>query len=161
MSAEAFRELTDYFSTSDRPVMICMLGDHAPSFISSIPSSTDMSDEKREIAACSVPYVIWANFEMHTDYEPADYASMVDLAPIILKSAGLPLTAYYQTILDLHQSIPVRTAQGTFMKEDGTIEKIDPNREACQQMMQYYYLEYNALNGGKEYQERLFKLKEK
>ena len=161
MSAEAFRELTDYFSTSDRPVIICMLGDHAPSFISSIPSSTGMSDENREIAVRSVPYVIWANFEMHTDCGPADYASMVDLAPIILKSAGLPLTAYYQTILDLHKDIPVRTSQGTFMKEDGAIENIDPNREDCQKMMQYYYLEYNALNGGKEYQEQFFKLKEK
>lgn len=47
------------------------------------------------------------------------------------------------------------------MKEDGAIEKIDPNCEDCQKMMQYYYLEYNALNGGKEYQEQFFKLKEK
>ena len=31
LSAKAFRELTEYFTTVDRDVIICMVGDHAPS----------------------------------------------------------------------------------------------------------------------------------
>lgn len=93
MSAEAIHSLVDYFSESDRQVILCMLGDHAPSFIADLPAKENLTEKQREIAARSVPYMLWANFDMATDYY-REYIGMVDVAPIIMKNAGLPLTVY-------------------------------------------------------------------
>ncbi len=80
LSAQAFKELTDYYKNSDRHVVICMVGDHAPSFISQLPANRDMSFIEAELWKRAVPFVIWSNFEY--DYEEKTiYCSMTDLVP--------------------------------------------------------------------------------
>lgn len=155
MSAEAFAELTDYFSRVDRHVIICMVGDHAPPFINSLPANREMSFEETEIAKRAVPYVIWANYEVEFP-EYTEYASMIDLVPMVLKTAGMPLTAYYQYILDMHNAVPVRTSTGIYMDRDGTIGIYEENSPYYDMMTQYYYMEYNALKAGSEYRKDLF-----
>lgn len=157
MSSEAFRSLIEYLKKSERPVIVCMVGDHAPSFINELPAKKEMSEEQSKIAARSVPYVIWSNFDMSIN-NYSDYVSMVDLMPMIINAAGLPLSSYYKTILDLHEDIPVRTSYGTYMKKDGTIETLTSDNNNSQKIMEYYYLEYNELEGGSDYQEKYFNI---
>ena len=155
MSAEAIGALTDRLAKSDRPTIVCMVGDHAPSFIQELTPKAGMTSDEMEIVARSVPYMIWANFVPETSCY-TDYVSMVDIGPMVLKMAGLPLSTYYQTILQLHEDVPVRTSYGTYMDKQGKIEGLSDSSSAYSAIMQYYYLEYNGLHGGNDFQKSLF-----
>lgn len=153
-SAEAFRDLTDYFKDSKRDVIICMVGDHAPAFISELPNDTEGPIDDESLNKSTVPYVIWSNFNAKmTSY--ADYATMTDLVPMTLKAAGLPLSAYYKTVLDLHEELPIRTKTGKYYDRDfksGEFESTTDN----QLLSDYYYMEYNSLHAGDDYIDELY-----
>ncbi len=155
LSCEAFRDLTEYYRDSERKVVICMVGDHAPSFISSLAARKDPLIADDSICKRLVPYVIWTNFETDADFY-TDYASMVDLVPMALRTAGVPLSAYYQEILELHELYPVRTSDGLYVDREGTVSVYDLNDSKCRKIRDYYYLEYNSLQGGETYREAVF-----
>lgn len=155
LSAEAFRELTDYYSECDRDVIICMVGDHAPSFITSLPGREGRTAEMESIIQRSVPYVIWSNFD--ADFEMyTEYASMVDLVPMVLKASGMPLSSFYQNILNLHEILPVRTSEGLYMDQSMQLGQYNSESEYYDLLNQYYYMEYNSLLEDEEYQKQLF-----
>ena len=158
MGADAFVELTEYYARSERPAVICMVGDHAPSFISWLPAKQDFSPEELKFVQRLVPYVIWTNFD--TEFPTyTEYASMVDLVPMVLQTAGMPLTQYYQYILDLHEVVPLRLSNGLYRDREGTIGEYGSGDGMYDDMLrQYYYMEYNALKAGSEYREELFEV---
>lgn len=154
MSAEAFRELTEHYAASDRPTIICMLGDHAPSFLTKLPADPGRSEEENEIAKRTVPYVVWSNFGLEL-LEGTDYATTVDLLPMIFRAAGLPTSVFQDQILSVHDQIPVRTLNGFYRNWDGEIGKVEGSAyEAL--MRTYYELEYNALARGSDYRRELY-----
>lgn len=142
-SDEAFAELIAYFEGCGRPVILCMVGDHAPAFLSSLPARPGMSGEEREIVGRSVPFVIWANFPIEGG--DAGTVSLVDLVPMTLQAAGLPLTDYYQTILDLQQQVPVRTSYGAWQDANGRFGSFAPGTDHEEPLLRYYSMEYNNL----------------
>ena len=158
-SVDAFSVLTEYFSQVDRNVIVCMVGDHAPSFISDLPAMTDITDEEAQIVKRLTPYIIWANYDVEL---PAytEYVSMVDLVPMVLKTAGLPLTVYYQYILGMHEELPVRLYNGLYMDRAGNIGTYEESSPYYDMMTQYYYMEYNALEAGNDYRKDLFEWNE-
>lgn len=155
MSAEAVRNLTDYFSQVDRPVILCMVGDHAPTFITQLEAKREMNDAEREIAQRTVPFMLWSNcgtlFAQDTEY-----VSMTDLVPLLLSSAGMPLTPYYQEILNLRELLPVRTANGFYMDLRGNTGAYDKDSPYYDVLSQYYYMEYNGISCGDDYIGKLF-----
>ena len=152
--ASAFRDLTAYFSRSDRPVLICMTGDHAPSFISGMPAKDSMSPMEEAIAKRVVPYVMWSNFG--ADFSDCtEFTSMTDLMPLAVQAAGLPLSSYFQTILDLHRSLPVRNLCGN-MDSSGNLCTIDESSAYRAQIDAYEYLGYYALTAGPNYRKNFF-----
>lgn len=154
MSSEAFRGLTEQFAESDRPTVICMLGDHAPSFITELTPDPSFSQDEKQIRLRMVPYVIWANFDL-TELEETEYATAVDLMPMLYRAAGLPTTAYQDYILELHAQVPIRTTVDVYQDADGVVGRIQGSR--YQQTVQLYYdLEYNALSRGGSYRRELF-----
>ena len=153
-SAEAFRDLTDYFKDSKRDVIICMVGDHAPAFIAELPNDAESPIDDESINKCTVPYVIWSNFDAKmTSY--ADYATMTDLVPMTLKAAGLPLSAYYKTILDLHEELPIRTKTGKYYDRDFKSGVFGGDTDN-QFLSDYYNMEYNSLHAGEDYIDELY-----
>ncbi len=154
MSAEAFSDLTKRFADSDRPVVICMLGDHLPSFIGELADRLPEDEAEKEIAERTVPYVIWANYGIEAPEYP-DYATSTDLVPMTLKAAGLPLSAYYRKILDVRELFPARTIHGFCRTKDGKYGRTaeDPNYG---ELISLYELEYNGLAGGSDCREELF-----
>ena len=120
-SAKAFRELTEYYADVDRPVIICMVGDHAPSFIGKIKND-DLTEEEASILSKAVPYVIWSNYKIDTAcIAYKDYATEYELTAMLLKMAGMPMTPYQKQILDLHEEVPVVTSDGMCMDREGRI----------------------------------------
>ena len=104
LSDQAFVDLCDYFRTVDRKVIVCMLGDHSPSFVEDI--TTKELGDRKEIAQATVPLVIWANFDLELTGELPE-RSVTAVAPLLVSLAGARNSPYFQYILNLSQSCPV------------------------------------------------------
>ncbi len=156
-SINAFVDLIEYFENSNRKVVVMMLGDHAPAFLSDIPSNRELTAGQQDIAKRSIPYYIWSNRQIDDAVLPT-YASMVDLVPLMLKSAGMPLTGYYKTIVELNQKVPIRTSTGLYMGADGEIASNVPGTPYYDIIQNYYYLEYNNLTRSDDYRPKWFEL---
>lgn len=155
LSSKAFRELTEYFRKCGRDVVICMVDDHAPSFISELSLNNSGTIESSDISKHMVPYVIWSNFNIDTSFY-TEYATMTDLVPMTLKAANIPLSEFYKTVLELHEAVPIRTKERTYIDREyniGVYGEEDVYRELLDR---YYYMEYNSLLSDKEYQKELF-----
>lgn len=154
-SAKAFKELTDYYADADRPVIICMAGDHAPSFVSKLQNDS-LTEEEISIRSKAVPYVIWSNYEIDTDgFAYNDYVTEFELMALVLKMAGMPMTPYQKQILDLQEAVPVLTSDGMCMDREGKIVPYTES-ESRAAVEKYYNMEYNTLKHGNDYREELF-----
>lgn len=146
MSDDALRDLTDFFNGVDRPVIVCMVGDHCPNIVPKLPARSDLTEKDREIVARSTPFFIWANDAFGPIEEKRDLLVTVsDLVPMVLETAGIPLSPYYRTILDLSEQFPARLSTGVYRDADGeygAFARDDPNYDL---LAPYYFMEYNNL----------------
>lgn len=154
MSDEAFGYLTEYFSQVDRPVIICMMGDHSPSFVNSIACRGELTQEEMEIYKRSTPYVIWANFPIDT--EGADFMTTVYMTPTVLEQAGLPLSYYYETLLELKKEVPILSDFGIFQTNEGENYAYTEETPYSERITEYWYMEYNNVAGGETRKDGLF-----
>lgn len=154
LSGEAFVELTEYYQNVDRPTIICMVGDHAPSFISNF-NDPSLSEEQDRFKKQAVPYVIWANFPIQTD-KNTDHLALNTLMPLILDICDMPLTTYQKEILDLHQEVPVVLSNGSYYDKDGNISEVNKKSPYYEDIMKYFYMEYNSLGSKENYRKVLF-----
>ncbi len=154
MSVDAFGDLITYFKNCKEPTIICMVGDHAPSFINQL--DTELGMEERELYSRLVPYVIWANYEIESMQneivDRASYMCMTDFIPIIVEIADLPMTSYYNCIQELQKSIPIRTSYGKYYDQNLN-QILFSDKELLQK---YYFMEYNSLKAGESYKRELF-----
>ena len=131
-----------------------MVGDHAPAFIADLPNDTESPVDEESINKCTVPYVIWSNYGAEvTSY--TDYATMTDLVPMTLKAAGLPLSAYYKSVLDLHEMLPIRTKTGKYYDRDFNSGVFEGSTDKSL-LSSYLYMEYNSLHAGDDYADKLY-----
>lgn len=150
MSADAFVELTETLKDAP-PAVVVMVGDHEPSFAGSFPLKASAIELDRSM----VPYVIWTNYkEVPSKYSGP--ASMEDLMPMIAELADLPLSAYYEKILSVHESVPVRSGSGELIDKNGILSEYSKESEYYKLLNEYYCMEYNALVGGDDYKDALF-----
>ena len=155
MSVEAFKYLTDYFKTQDRHVILCMVGDHTPSILNSVTGHDLYAGLEDTFMKMCVPYVMWSNYG--ADFSACtEYMSMITLAPMVVKAAGLPTSAFYQTIFDMHESLPVSLSNGMYMDEAGNIGEYNSDSEYYELITNYLMLEYNSFNTGDDYMRELF-----
>jgi len=143
LSDQAFVDLCRYFETVDRPVIVCMVGDHSPAFVNQIISK-DLGDAA-QIRKAAVPFVIWANFDWTAEKGPSDYLSVTALGPLLLRSAGVSLSPFYQYALDLSKTVPVITDWGEYMDAQGTIRSYSDRSADTEGIWNYFYLSYNNL----------------
>lgn len=120
-SADAFKELLDYFTAQPDPVIFCMFGDHQPildeEFLSSITQT--VSDEEHSILAAEqryiTPYIIWSNYDVYstpdTESTKQTDMSLNYLGANLLELLGVS-TPYSQYLLSLQQQIPIVNSVG-------------------------------------------------
>ena len=154
LSGDAFADLTEYFSKVDRHVIICMVGDHAPTFIAKLQAGSEHGQWPSEISQRIVPYSIWSNYDISSE-EYSEYTNMTDLLPMIIRRAELPESCFYSTLLNLHEQYPIRINNGLVVDQDGNISYYDDEQESFSRLNAYYCLEYNSLMP-EEYREELF-----
>lgn len=156
LSFQAFETLTNFFEKQTRPVIVCMVGDHSAPFLNSmLEKYTDLDELALEVAVRKVPYIIWSNFDL--DYSGfSKVVSMVDLAPLVVSSAKLQVTPFYQKVLDLHDVFPIRTSIGIVGDASGKLSLYDANQEQYRKLTEYYSLEYDSLVTNDHYNPRFF-----
>lgn len=120
-SADAFKELVNYFAAQPDPVIICMFGDHQPildeDFLSSITQT--VSDEEHSILDAKqryiTPYIIWSNYDVYstpdTESTKQTDMSLNYLGANLLGLLGIS-TPYSQYLLSLQQQIPIVNSVG-------------------------------------------------
>ena len=111
-SDRAFEELTDYFAKSDRKTIILMFGDHQPSLNEEVLKALEpemyeegASLEERE-KKYTVPYIMWANFDLPKEPEAPEYISPGYLRSFLLENAGAEESAYDRFVSRVRESYP-------------------------------------------------------
>lgn len=155
LSSEAFTELIDYYRNEERPVIIMMVGDHAPSFITELKSNNQHPEIDESVLMRTVPYAVWSNYGVDFS-DVGSFVSMTDFVPVILKCAGLPMSDFYETIYELHETLPVRTSTGDYIDALGQYGTYSTDSKYYGILNQYYSLEYNSLMSNSEYREEFF-----
>ena len=154
LSARAFADLTAFYSRTDRSVVICMVGDHAPSFIQELSSDRGFSSQQLQIARRTVPYVLWSNCGIDFSGCP-DQINVFGLVPQILYAAGLPITQYYRSILDMERAFPVLLNNGLTMDSEGQTVYYDVSDPRFASVKNYLYLSYAGLRAPAGYSEAM------
>ena len=149
--------LTKEYEETGRKVIVCMVGDHAPALVQDL--QTDLAGTDKTIVQQATPYFIWANWPVDTDAaRNTDLVDLCDLVPLVLKTAGMPLSVYYSHMVDLVDAgvsahTDIVSGRGNTDAGIGTVY-IDQNRNvhsvseggALAEMVQkYYWMEYSSL----------------
>lgn len=149
LSDLAFKEFTDQLKTIDRDVIVCMVGDHGPHMTGKI--AEDSESEETLLLRTSVPFVIWANYDIE-DRSGIDgqTISMNYLMPALLHTAGITLTPYYNYMLDLKEEVPILTAYSGYYDKYGNLCAYASDSLYKEKVDDYLYLEYNNLQDDRE-----------
>ncbi len=153
LSDKAFRELTEYFENSDRDVIICMVGDHAPSFATELLDEIDMEET---FALRSTPYVIWANFDMKADFPKT--VSMPFLAPMTIEAAGIAQSPFYRYMNALKKDTPVVTAFNLYKNSEGKIFSYEAETDYEADIETYFDMVYNNASPDANRIQKLFEV---
>lgn len=143
LSGKAIKDFCEYLSTSDRPTVLCMIGDHSPSF-SDMMYTKDLG-ERQKIVGASMPLLIWSNFDIPLDDGDIGSLSAIKLGPLLMKLAGLELSPFYNYILGMTEQYPVVTGWGEYMDSEGNVASYQNRNESTLPIWNYFYLSYNNL----------------
>ncbi len=155
-SDDAFKELTEYFENCGRDVIVCMVGDHAPSFATELVDSSSLDVT---FALRSTPYAVWANFDI-SNYSIPKEISMPYIVPTVLDMAGVNLSPYYSHMLKLRDSAPVLTAFGLYKTKEGEIFGYSEATEHSSDINIYFDMVYNNVADSVARLEHVFKPKD-
>ena len=163
MTDDFIAEMTDYFSSSDRDVVLYMVGDHCPSFLAGLTPKTN-ADSGTVLDACTeervtfrkrqVPYFIWSNRILNNSEMPENSEiDMCALSAYALKYARLPLSPYYSQLIKISQDSKCFTKieanyegniSAGYIGTDDKIKSINGMTEPATQIRNYFYMEYNS-----------------
>lgn len=142
ISDDAFKELVEYFEGQDEKVIICMYGDHQP-WVSEFLVSDNMKEGSEASEALlkkyRTPVVIWANYDI--DELDDCNISMNYLGGLLMRTAGIPTSPYFDYLEQLSKEYPVITTNG-YVDAEGVYHGWSG---ANDEFMDYRMLQYNYL----------------
>ena len=157
---------TQMYAQTGRRVVVCMVGDHSPSFLPALEGLCKWQDRAlAERKGKQTPYYIWANYPLDLEDEVLPRTESMDLCclmPAVLRAAGVPLSYYYRHILDMNRDVAVYTNVGSetaeesrriaFYDREGLLHYVDEDVPMAHAVSDYFCMEYN-LNGADTRQE--------
>jgi len=117
-SDEDLKVLIDYFEKEEEPVVILFFGDHWPTlradFMSKALGAESMDNLTKEqiMQRQQIPYFIWANYPLEKNSELQKKVGINQLAPLLMRAAGLELTPYQKYLTNMSRYLPVVTSVG-------------------------------------------------
>lgn len=142
---QAFERLVNYFSRAEEDTVIVFFGDHQPSTYVSNPIrraegiDPDTLTAEENLLNYKVPYVIWSNFDSHSDQDRESSPNYLGID--VLNQCGLPLPPYQSYLAGLRREYPVISALQIRDKQ-GKLYEMDQRRE---ELNTYRSLEYYLL----------------
>lgn len=160
-SDDAFKELIEYFSKVEEPVIICMFGDHQPSietqFVEELMGkSLSLLSVKEEQKRHTTQFYIWANYDIKE--QEIEMMSANYLSSLVLKTAGSELTKYNKYLLELYKTLPVIDTAG-YIDSRGNYYSWNQSSEYTQLLKKYEIIQYNNVFDKVNKKEELFYLK--
>ena len=160
--AELMEYFTNLYEETGRKVVVALAGDHAPSFVDHVADKSIAPQNELQILERSTPFFIWANYPLEntelavSDTDSLNRMDMVMLAPTIAQQAGLPLSTFYQYLLEMKDVTPVITGANDYMTLDGHTAEFGTNPELDQWVYGYLNLEYNNVGAHAKRDQTLF-----
>lgn len=161
LTDEFISEITGYFASVDRDVIVCMVGDHCPSLLYQLKFESAVengniqeSEEEFTFRKRQVPYFIWSNRVW--DYSSMPENSEIDMCALsayALTFAGLPLSPYFSQLVELSNEAKCITKIDAehdgdltigYLGTDGNIESIYSGTQAADLIRDYFFMEYNS-----------------
>ena len=143
LSDQALQQLVDELTAREEDVILCFFGDHMPgldwSFYTRITPSD--SEFERTLKAYTVPFYIWANYDLDLEEESLEFTSANYLGMHLLKLIGVPLTPWYQYLEQMEEQMPIVSAIG-YADETGEIHPMDDAAMEYPAMQQYQNMQY-------------------
>ncbi len=124
VTGAAFERLLDGLETLDEPTVLIFVGDHYPSMRGEGNLYDALGIDSENCAVLyEQPALIWTNTKTDFSAIPKERFSLFYLTPLVCRTAGLPMSAFYETVLAQMPQTPVYTS--IFMEEDVRNEVLD------------------------------------
>lgn len=146
-SDKAFQELISYFEKEDEKVVICMFGDHQPSFSDSrfyenvFAQTEGITDSDRTLNKYVTPFVIWANYDIPE--EEGINISLNYLGVLLQEAAGVEMSPYFKFLQDHMEEYPVITTN-VYMDAEGSRYEWKGDKS---EFPEYRILQYHRIYG--------------
>lgn len=159
-SDEALERLLTYFQQVDEPTLILFFGDHQPrveeEFMEELfGKSLESLNHKELQKRYQVPFLLWANYDIAE--ETYGLISVNYLSTLLLRTAGLEMSAYQQYLAQLYQQIPAMNVHG-YIDQDGQHHVWDEETETAAWLKEYEAVQYNYFFDEKGHVPQLFHL---
>ena len=149
-------ELEEYFSGLDREVLVYMVGDHCPSIFLNLPEEDKDASETIQLKKRQVPYFIWTNYDYDASNMPDNHEiDLCALSAYALKAAGLPISAYYNQLIEASKTaqcftrIESKDSEGKahmgYVDIHGQKKSNIFESQESVALKNYFYMEYNNL----------------
>lgn len=161
-SDHALQELVQYFEKESEPTLLVFFGDHQPHLpdafyghvMDKFPVQFELEDVMKEHL---VPYLLWANYDI-PEQTREEISSLNYLSPLVLQTAGLPMTEYHRFLLDMQQSVPSISASGYYDAQANVGEIDQADAETAEWLEEYAIVQYYYLFDGKHRSDQYFTL---
>ena len=151
---------TRLYEETGRRVVVCMVGDHSPSFLPFLDGICKWQDRAlAERKGKMTPYFIWANYPLDLTDSALSEIGDIDLCclmPATLRAAGVPMSYYYRYILEMNRDVAAYTNIGAesaeasrriaFYDRAGQVHYVGEDTPLAKLVDDYFCMEYN-LNG--------------
>ena len=159
----AFKQLLDYYETSDEPTLVVFFGDHLPAighdykffkqadFVARGPGegNWDLEDYRK---MRTTPLAIWNNYD--AEVPEIDTVSTSFLGPAVLDLAGIQKPLYYSILENFQEQMPGYT-RDLKIDANGKLLKVTP--DSVENLRRDYQLiQYDLLFGDQYSREKLF-----
>lgn len=165
-SDRAYEKLIHHFTYVEDPTIIIMFGDHQPhsmetSFFKELLGKHPLElDLDQTVLRYQTPFKIWANYDIE---ERSDVDISINyLSTLLMKTAGLELSDYQEYLWEVHEQLPVVTAN-FYMDNEGNLYDYGTERSVPEYedlLDDYSSLQYNHLFDEVHRLEELFILPE-
>ena len=147
-SDEALQYLIEYFENCDEPTMIVMFGDHFPSQDAGVEKylsgdARDRLELEESQQYYQTPFFIWTNYEMDSAEDVLTSTNF--LGTLMMEQTGLAMTPFEEYQQDLMEDISAYNHKGYVAPDGEHVRWVDATEEVKQEVLEYEYLQYNAL----------------
>ncbi|MGL4624120.1 MAG: LTA synthase family protein [Culicoidibacterales bacterium] len=147
LSDLALKNLLAYFEAQDEPTIVVQFGDHLPSMGTLLAeagylNNPDETVFEQTLSKYTTPVVFWDNYDRLSQSETKDlgYIGGNYLAPTLLEAANLPLSPYFQFLLDTKEEMGMPFFEYSLLPTGEQLQSPATNLRAAYQYLESYFL---------------------